>query len=258
MLMLSLSLLISTTLAGEPIIETMKSYLEHASLPIPLPTPAQLEKLNAGEVAKVRISGGPGASDGAMVLRVTELSRQALWLGSADSHGEETNLIDHHLPKRGDEMFRWYGLVDLPRPFADRHFLIRTIVNTALPAALPGMWERSWSLEPGGQETMRGLVAAGQVDGVSTEMFDAAIYTPTNHGAWLFLELPDGRTLFGYHAATSLGGEIPDGMVTRYVFWGLDEIVRTVFMRAKEIESHYRDGHPTITGGDGRPIPLFP
>ena len=38
-------------------------------------------------------------------------------------------------------------------------------------------------------------------------------------GAWLFLDLDDGRTLFGYHASSSLGGEIPDAVVARYAFW---------------------------------------
>ena len=222
-----------------------------------MPSASELARLASGEVVKKLIPGKPGAPDGGMVLKTTELSRQALWLGSADSHGEERRLVAHHMPLQGDEMLRWYGLVDLPRPFADRHFLIRTIINTGLSSAEPTMWERTWSLEPGGEATMRGEVARGAVPGVTVERFDAALFTPANSGGWLFLDLPDGRTLFGYHGVTSMGGEIPDGLASRYAFWGLDEIVRTVFERAAQIESHYVAGHEPIRGGDGRVLPYY-
>ena len=254
-----LTLLLSAAHAEpEMIRETFQTYLRYASLPVPTPSASQLAKLDAGEVVKMEISGGESAPDGAMVLVVSSLSRVALWLGSADSHGDEPHIIAHHLPLQGGEMFRWYGLVDLPRPFSDRHFLIRTVINRRLPAAQPGMWERAWDLEAGGRETMRAVVAQGGVQGLSLETFDAAIYTPSNRGAWLFLDLPDGRTLFGYHAVSSLGGEIPDGLVTRYVFWGLDEVVKSVVERAQKVAQHYRGSHAPILGGDGQPIPRFP
>jgi len=253
-----LLLLLLLSLASASVREALELHAQHTVLPIPMPSDAQLAELESGGVVKVRLPGSPGAPDGAMILAVSELSREALWLGSADSHGEEDRVTAHHLPLRGPEMFRWYGLVDLPRPFADRHFLIRTVINTALSAAQPGMWERAWNLEPSGQQTMRELVVSGTVAGVTPERFDASVYTPTNRGAWLMLDLDDGRTLFGYHAATSLGGDIPDAIVARYAFWGLDEIARTVFSRARAITSHYRAGHAPVRGGAGEPVPFYP
>lgn len=253
--MLVLALL--TVASADPIEDAILRLQELSPDPIPMPSVSQRSRLFSGEVVKMRIPGKPGAPDGAMVLRATELSREALWLGSADSHGEERRLVAHHLPLRGDEMLRWYGLVDLPRPFADRHFLIRTVINTRLSSAEPTMWERTWSLEPDGEATMRAEVVRGAVTGVTVDGFDAALFTPSNSGGWLFLGLPDGRTLFGYHAVTSMGGDIPDGLVSRYAFWGLDEIVRTVFERASHIESHYTAGHKPIRGGDGRVLPYY-
>lgn len=249
--------MITAALAGSPVEDALKRHRELSADPFPMPSAAQLARLEAGELLKVRLPGEPGAPVGAMVLKVTTLSREAVWLGTADSHGEEDRVTAHHMPLHGDEMFRWYGMVDLPRPFSDRHFFIRTVINTKMSTAEPGMWERTWTLEPGGEATMRAEVARGAVSGVDVERFDAAVYTPANNGGWLVLTLSDGRTLFGYHAVTSLGGDIPDGLVSRYAFWGLDEIARTVFERARTIEQHYTGDHPAIRGGDGAPMPRY-
>ena len=249
--------LVGTALSASPVEDAIRTLQQHSPDPIPMPNANQLADLAQGTPVKMRIPGKPGAPDGAMILVVSELSRQALWLGSADSHGEEQRLIAHDMPLQGNEMFRWYGLVDLPRPFADRHFLIKTVINTRLAAQEAGMWERTWTLEPNGEATMRAEVVRGAVAGVGVEQFDAALFTPANSGGWLVLDLPDGRTLFGYHAVTSLGGDIPDGLVSRYAFWGLDEVLRTVFERAAAIEQHYTGDHPLILGGDGRLVPHY-
>ncbi len=232
-------------------------YTPHASHPIPALSDAQVGRLLDGRVVKMRLPSEGQAPDGAMAMVITDLPRADLWLGSMDAEhfGTDSSLISHHLPLRGGELFRWYGYVDLPPPVTDRHFLIQTTINHALPRQDPGMWERSWGLEAGFVETMRPSVAAGEVAGLSPETFETAIAVPVNFGAWIFLDLPDGRTLFGYHCASSLGGEIPDALVTRYVFWGLDRLVARVLESASEMPAHYTAGHAPLIGGDGAPIP---
>jgi hypothetical protein len=83
------------------------------------------------------------------------------------------------------------------------------------------------------------------------------VAVPVNFGAWIFIDLPDGRTLFGYHCATSLGGEIPDRMVTRYVFWGLEGLIARIIKSAQAMPTHYGAEHASMRGGDGQPIPKY-
>jgi hypothetical protein len=235
----------------------LTDYAPHASHPIPALSDDQVARLLAGKVLKMRLPSGGEAPDGAMAMVLTDLPRADLWLGSMDAEhfGTDSSLIIHQLPLLGDELFRWYGYVDLPMPVADRHFLVQTTLNHDLPHKTTGMWERSWGLEPGFVETMRPAVVGGEVAGLSVKTFESAIAVPVNFGAWIFIDLPDGRTLFAYHCATALGGDIPSGFVTRYVFWGLDSLVAKVLDSARQMPTHYTASHVPLTGGDGVPIP---
>ncbi len=248
-------------LSDADLVDAFREFQGSAPHAVPLPGPSQRQKLLAGKMVKMRLPAAEGAPVGAMALVVSPLSKEEIWLGTADDahFGSQDDLIIHHLPLRGNEMFRWYGFVDLPRPLSDRHFLIQTTVNRALESKTGGrMWSRHWTLEPGGEATARSLVATGAVAGVDTERFDDAVWVPQNHGAWIFVDLPDGRTLFGYYTAASLGGNFPDSMVNRYVYWGLERVMEEVLDHAAKAKSHYRGGHAPIMGGNGAPVPRFP
>ena len=69
--------------------------------------------------------------------------------------------------------------------------------------------------------------------------------------------LPNGQTLFGYHASSSLGGEIPDKLVNRYVMLTLGDIVDEVLQGAEMMRRHYVSGHEPIQSGSGAPVPYF-
>jgi len=236
---------------------------QHSKQPFAVPDAGARAVLLEGKILKRRLPPRNGAPDGAMALVVTDYSQADMWLGSADGKhiggsSEEGDLITYDLPKKGDEMFRWYGLVDLPVPFSDRHFLIRTTVNSAMSRATDNAcWERTWVLEKDGLDTMRPIVAAGKVKGLTLKRFESAIYVPANIGGWLALKLPGGKTLFGYHASSSAGGEIPDKAVSRLVFWGLGRLMADVIGHAARMRSHYVGGHSPIKSGDGGLVPLY-
>ena len=158
----------------------------------------------------------------------------------------------------GSELQRWYGFMDIPAPFEDRHFVVRTTINDGL-AQRSGdtMWERWWVLDPTGLDASRTEVVAGKVEGVDAIAFEQAIYLPANQGAWIFLDLPGGRTLFGFHTASALGGAIPDSLVTAYLFRGLDEIVVDSLEKAAHMHTHYASGHAPLMGGTGKPISRY-
>ena len=155
---------------------------------------------------------------------------------------------------------RWYGIVDLPRPFSDRHYVVDVWNNHELAAATDGRaWEHPWTLVPGGVASARSLVAEGKVPDTDLSMWESAVETPTNLGAWVAVELPDGGSLFAYHAATRVGGNIPEGMMLQYVKATLDATLRAVEKRARQtVPGHYTAGHAPVVGGDGSPVAPFP
>lgn len=242
------------------LVAAIREFQLHAHYSLPLPDAKRRAQLIDGKLVKMRLPSADGEPVGALAMVVSDLSKAELWVGSADGDmGDPPDeVISHDLPLLGGEMFRWYGYVRLPAPITDRHFLIQTTVNRPLEKETNGrMWSRHWAMEPGGLDTARELVAQGAVKGVSMDRFDAAVWVPHNTGAWLFLDLPDGRTLLGYQATASLGGGFPDGLVSRTLYWGLERLMSEVVGQAHQARAHYRVGHAPIIAGDGLPLPVF-
>ena len=132
------------------------------------------------------------------------------------------------------------------------------MVNKRLADSTDGaFWERTWKLQQDGIATVRPFVESGKIAGLTMSEFDKAIYLPANLGGWLSIALPNGQTLFGYHASSSLGGEIPDKLVNRYVMLTLGDIVDEVRTGAKMMRTHYVAGHDPIQSGSGAPVPFF-
>ena len=49
-----------------------------------------------------------------------------------------------------------------------------------------------------------------------------------------------------------VGGDIPDGLMSRYILSGFPKLFRTIETRARsEVRAHYTAGHAPIYGGDG-------
>jgi hypothetical protein len=255
---LSLPILLSTAALAAPadIQDALKRQAAASKHPIPTLSASNQQKLDAGEMVKVRLAGADGGALGALGLVVTDIGRNDLWMGSMDVHTKPPSDMDlHPLQPLGAELYRWYGFVDLPEPFDDRHFLIRTSIDTRLSQTnSDGVWERTWALEGGWPETARAMVDQGKFSGLDVALFDAAIETPMNQGAWTVLSLNDGRSLVAYQVATTLGGEIPDGLLNRYLFWTLEGVLKDVVAAARGMSSHYVAGHEPLIGGDGKPI----
>lgn len=246
-------------LTDDQLVATLREYQRFAVHKLPMPGPQRRKKLLDGELVKMRLPADPGEPIGAVAMVVSPLSKEELWIASADDDTEAApEVTSVHLPTTGDEMFRWYGLIDVPKPFADRHFLIHTSVNRPLAEGTGGrMWGRHWDDVPGGYDIMASKVAAGTAPGVTPERFDDAVWVPVNQGAWFFLELPDGRTLFGYQATASFGGNVPDGLVNKVIYWGLGRLMDDLLKDAAAVRSHYTGAHPPLTGGTLEPIPRY-
>jgi hypothetical protein len=240
------------------IVEAIEAYKKGSTFPFPMPDVEQRARLLEGKILKVRLKEEAG--DRALGMAVSTLPMAHLWIASMDP--DFTTVSNVHglmLEPPPEAMHRWYGFVDLPRPFADRHFLLTTTPNRTMAGMSNGtMWERSWRLEPDGVAIMAPLVAAGKVEGVDVKAFERAIYTPVNYGSWMMVQLDPEHVLIGYSVATVVGGDIPEGLVTQHVLMGLDELMGTVLERASQMVEHYRGAHTVLLGGDGKPIPVPP
>ena len=240
------------------IVNALEEYLAASRSPFPMPPDHERKRLLEGKVLKERIKESDGDLAVGMIVSTEPL--RDLWLGSLDPHFDNVkNVRSYMFATPPDAVTRWYGLVDLPRPFTDRHFLITTVLNKAVAESSGGrIWERTWNLEADGVATMAPIVAAGKVEGVDAAAFDKAIYTPVNHGSWFFVQLDPTHVLVGYSCATVIGGDIPDGLVTQHVLAGLDELLNKVVSRARTIDEHYKGDHPILIGGAGLPLPPAP
>src|SRR5436190_3267796 len=148
----------------------LDEYARSATYKFPMPTANERARLVEGKILKQRLKDDEG--DLAIGMFVSDEPLRDLWLGSLDPDFDIVkNLHSYIFPPPPGATTRWYGLVDLPFPFADRHFLITTVVNKAIAATSGGrIWERAWHLEPDGVATMAPLVAAGKVHGVDTAL----------------------------------------------------------------------------------------
>ena len=253
----------AAALTDADLMRVLGQWKNNAALPVPMLTQKERATLLSGKIMKRWLGPRGDAPVGAMAMVIADYSQAEVWLGSAEgSHMSGESVEDKHivynLPKIGNEMFYWYGYVRLPMPFSNRHFVLRTLVNTGLSDATGGVcWERTWTLQKDGVATVRPFVEAGKIKGLTLEQFDKAIYLPANMGGWLALQLPNGQTLFGYHASSSLGGEIPDKLVNRYVMLTLGDIVDEVIRNASGVRAHYVGSHKPVQSGAGGFVPLF-
>jgi len=196
----------------------------------------------AGGVAKRRLSqDGP---DRAIGVAWTPHSRAAVWVAIIDDiHNTMVDgLTEQRLGTSQSGGKLLYQRLDLPWPLNDRQWVIEIENDPVLARATTNqVWSRTWSLS-----THR----APEVDDPE------ALWAPTLDGGWLAIDVADG-TLIVYQARTTIGGVVPDGLVTSWAMSTLDEMLGNLFSRAAEIPAHYTTDHDPIHGGDGKPILKF-
>lgn len=240
--------------------EALAVFNKDAVYTLPSLTAKQIETLRAGKVVKVMDrQGGTTQPRRATGFLLSTADRDHLWISCQDSHfQQQESTTELRVSLQPPDKAAWYGYLDLPWPFDDRHWLVNVYNNHKLAEATTNMaWEHPWTLVPkaGAMDTMRPLISQGKVKGVDSEKLNSAIYTPVNRGAWFAIDL-GGHAIFGYHATTVVGGNIPENLITQFVFQGLDTLLKDIETRAeKSIPSHYTSGHShEIIGGDGKAI----
>jgi hypothetical protein len=237
--------------------EAIARFNEHAHYPIPELSLAQRKHLSRGELVRLRERpAAPGQPQRALGFLVVDLPKELLWLAGRDPHFSEIPAVHEvRLSRRMDRPERWYQYVELPWPLKDRHWVIDIWDQHSMDRATAGScWEHWWSLSPNGPALAQIAIEAGSADGVTPDMAADAVYVPHNTGAYLFMDLPGGRTLTGYHASTVLGGHIPDSLVVRHSKSMIDDLLLKQRSFAHQVPLHYGPGHEPFLGGGGEII----
>jgi hypothetical protein len=241
--------------------ERLAAFNAGARYPLPTLQPADVKRLVEGKLVKLREQPKKqGLPQRLIGLRIVDHPKEKLFLAASDPHSEvNDDFTERWLEPRDGWPRVWYQYLDLSWPFTDRHWVVDVSDNHALAAATGNMaWEHWWALSKGGLARARVDVAAGKVGGIDLGSFDAAVKLPVNTGAWLYISLPDDRTLFGFHVQTVVGGNVPDKLVVEYAYMTLDKVVSGTAERAPEAAAHYDAAHAAsapVPGGDGKPLP---
>lgn len=245
--------------ADDALAAALASYSASAHAPLPELSAVQLAALRAGEVVSLVTHDAERDRWRVVGMVSSSVPRVQLWMACVDPDGTlEARLSQARLRELGPGRYLWYGHLDLPAPFSDRHWALEIWNNDELAVKTDNRaWEHPWALRPAALDLAREAVAAGRVGALTPADFDAAIALPANDGGWAVIGVSDALSVVVHHADTQLGGVFPDRLVARYVHEGLDEVLEAVLSQAAAMPSHYTEGHTPILGGDNRPLPHF-
>lgn len=185
-----------------------------------------------------------------MAWGVLPLSRELAWLTLTDDHLSDEVAALTELPLHG----RWaspkvlYQRIDLPWPFADRHWVLALENNAALAAAT-GAWERSWRVDN------REIASAREK--TDSAAFDAAETLTVNRGAWLLVPIDSSTTMGVYQAWTQLEGNIPAGAAETWARASIDDLYAGLAEHAITVRARYGPGCSPQPGADGTTIACF-
>lgn len=228
----------------------------HARYPLPALSDSDLDRLLSGRVVKIRevSDEGPQRVTG---LLLASAPKEKLFVSASDPHlAPVEEVTDVLLATEGTYPKRWYQFLDLPRPFADRHWVVDIRDNVEMHEATAGAcWEHWWALADDGPTLARQAVAEGKAPKITPAMAEAAVYVDVNTGAFVYLDAPGGRTLFGFHATSAVGGAVPDGVVARWSMLTVGKLLKTIVERVDEACAHYDAAHEPVLGGHGAPLP---
>jgi hypothetical protein len=206
------------------------------------------ERVGAGVIVDKawEAEGLPEGSTGVFLL---SHSLETVWLALLDDvHNDlASGLRERQLSAPDAAVKELYQRLDLPRPFADRHWVlqIQSVEITETPGAR--RWLRRWDIDPAGEDRVLDLPASWQPGE------EEVIWTPVNDGAWLLLEL-EASVLVVYQARTEVEGWIPNRLVSAFTRGGLEDMRDRLSRAAGEAPDHYGADHFPIRDAGGRPL----
>ena len=190
---------------------------------------------------------------------LTEIERNDLWIACQDPHFQLNKMTQFHLIESdGIDRNLFYGFMDLPWPFASRHWLTLSWNNHQMSQESDGRyWEHPWALEKDWTGKVMPYIQTKKLGDLNVNAVENAIFLPENQGAWVMLDLEIKR-LVVYHTTGTVGGEIPENLMLRFLVHTMQDLLRDLEHTAKtKIPAHYNTAHKTMYGGNGKPIPRY-
>ncbi|MED5373189.1 MAG: hypothetical protein VX899_19380 [Myxococcota bacterium] len=224
--------------------------VEHSKSTIPELSPAQVKDLVQGKRLGIRLEQ-TGEVDGAMGVAFMPLDTEAVWIGGLDDKHAQlaAGLTEVWLPGTNQERKILYQHLDVPAPFADRHWVVHIRNNQALFGASEGrMWERYWELDPRPLEECLAELPEEPVwlDGET-------LTTPVNRGSWSVLPVSGGVVVL-YEVHTDIGGPVPEELMVRFAMMSLESFMDKLQELGARAPSHYAEDHFIIRRPDLSPI----
>ena len=247
--------------AGADLRDELARFNTHADIPLPVLTESQLAVLSSGEIVRFI---EPQSNDNLRVFGFAVLQAPMVSLYIASQHPRYAStatamLTEYEISTSGDRGV-WYGLIDLPRPFTDRHWVVNNWNNHAIAATTANVqWEHLWQLHPEGIEPARPAMARGEIGDIDAEQFNAAIALPVSEGGLVLINLGGGSTLVAVHSMLDLGGSVPERPLAEFARRSMTDYFVDLKARAlTEVPQHYRAGvSASLIGADGQVIPYF-
>jgi len=236
----------------------LAQFNQYAKYPVPALDSAQLQRLTEGKIVKIRerpsVADAPQRVIGFILV---DEPRAKLWLAARDPHFSSLDsFTEVALSPTDQQKVLWYQFFDVPKPFSDRHWLITVEDNHVMAKETNGVsWEHPWDLTSDGLSQVHQAVNNGGLPGIDKKLVERAIYVTVNNGAWIAIELPEDRTLLGFHATSVIGGRVPDRLVADYAMWSLGSALSRIAERSASVYEHYDSTHERVLGGDGVPLP---
>ena len=239
--------------------QSIDLYNSHAVFSIPTLNTAQFSSLKMGEV--ITIVDQPSEDDPARAIGMllSPVPAKQLWIACQDPHfSQQSATTEGRIALNADNSAEWYGLLDVPWPFSDRHWVVKVWNNTSMASKTNNAcWEHPWDLVLGGEKKAYPYLEKDKLANITKEMADEAVYTPVNKGAWAVIQVGE-QALMVYHATTVVGGNIPSDIVVKFVRSSLGDMLKGIEANAeKNILTHYTGDHFLILGGDGKNVPRF-
>ena len=237
--------------------QRLVSFNEHALFKLPALSDHQLNRLDQRKVVKIRQTGStPDEPQRVIGLLVVDQPRDQLWVAARDPHYNDVEEITNiQLTPGSTGRERWYQHLELPRLFADRHWVIDVWDNHAMPQGTDGMcWEHPWQHAPDGMTLITAAMDANLLGFKERRELDRAVFVDWNDGAWINISLTPSITLIGFHAATVVGGAIPDRLVADYAMLTAGKVLYGIRDRGPTVWTHHDAAHTTLERGDGTVI----
>lgn len=238
--------------------DAIATFNTHAVFDLPALDAKQQAALQKGEVLRLLLPDDNGNLR-VVGLLLLDMPLRQVWIAGQDPHfSSPDGVTEARLSGSGDRAV-WYGFLDLPMPFSDRHWVVDVWNNHDLAQATSNrMWEHPWRLDPDGLPLARAPIEAGQISPVTPKLYDKALYTPVNYGAFVFIGVNEGQTLLSYHATSVIGGNIPERLAAEFIRSGLEKLLRRIEKIARDtVPTHYTAEHPIVLGGDGQPVERY-